>query len=63
MKYILATYKNKWKNDVLRTYYYLINYLVDNFNYVLLDLSDFDLNSSLCDIVNDVEHIIYIENQ
>lgn len=45
MKLLLATYKNKWKNDILRSFYFLINILIDKYDYTLVDLSDFELNS------------------
>ena len=65
MKLLLATYKNKWEKDILRSFYYLIHILKDKYNYHLIDLSDFQINSNFNDVLkkNDIiENILVIEN-
>lgn len=65
MKLLLATYKNKWEKDILRSFYYLINILKDKYGYTLIDLSDYPLNSDFNDIINkfhNVTSILVIEN-
>ena len=36
MKYLLAEYENKWKNDIFRNYYYIIQELI-KYDFKLLD--------------------------
>ncbi len=65
MKLLFATYKNKWENDILRSFYYLINILIKSYGFTLVDLSDFEIGSYLELILSkyqNIEYILVIEN-
>ena len=65
MKLLFATYKNKWINDLFRNYYYLIKLLVEKYDFKLIDLSDYKLNTNFNAIISEyenIESILVIEN-
>ncbi|ARF08726.1 glycosyltransferases group 1 [Catovirus CTV1] len=65
MNLLLATYRNKWEKDILRSFYYLINILTKKYGYVLIDLSDYCLGSKFTDVLKDyqnVKNVLVIEN-
>ena len=69
VKFILANYEEKWKHDILREFYYLINEFIKEYNFTLIDFSKFNADSSFGSVLNErnilceqVESIIIIEN-
>ena len=60
MKYLLAEYENKWKNDIFRNYYYIIQELIKH-DFKLLDMSNIS-KANYKDILIDPTMIIIIEN-
>ena len=65
MKLIFATYKAKWEKDILRSFYYLINILINEYDFTLVDLSDYELNSDFNTIISkyqNIESILVVEN-
>jgi len=72
MNIILASYENKWKNDLFRNFHYIIISLCKEYDYKLIDISHID-NSRKPVIFNDllrdneitltfIKNIVYIEN-
>lgn len=62
-QYIIAEYKNKWQNDIFRTYAEYIDILISNHQYILIDTSGI-VNTSITQHIDikDTDHIIIIEN-
>lgn len=70
VNFILANYEEKWKHDILREFYYLINEFINEYNFILVDFSNFGIGESTFANVlkeknilyEDIESIIIIEN-
>ena len=69
---LLASYERKWKNDLFRNFYYIIQILIYKYSYILIDISNIDINRKVVKFndlvykynisINDINNIIYIEN-
>lgn len=65
MRLLLATYNDKWKYDILRSIYELINILRNKYGFHLVDLSYYKLNSNFESIIEkypNAKSILVIEN-
>lgn len=72
MNILLASYENKWKNDLFRNFHYIIQILCEKYSYRLIDISRVDNDripikwkdllkeNSIFDIK--IKNVIYIEN-
>ncbi len=47
VKLLLANYEGKWKYDILREIYYMIQIFINKYDYVLIDTHNYELNSSI----------------
>lgn len=67
VKLLLANYEGKWKYDILREIYYMIQIFINKYEYVLIDTHNYELNSSIKKViknlnVEEVTNIMVIEN-
>lgn len=65
MKILMATFRDKWENDILKYFRFIIDILIKNYNYILIDLSDYKIGSDVTDIYKlygTIDQILVIEN-
>jgi hypothetical protein len=67
VKLLLANYEGKWKYDILREIYYMIQILINSYDYILIDTHNYQLNSSIEKVIKnlnfeDITNIMVIEN-
>ena len=67
VKLLLANYEGKWKYDILREIYYMIQILINSYDYILIDTHNYQLKSSIEKVIKnlnfeDITNIMVIEN-
>ena len=63
MFYVILDYNKKWKNDVFRMFYYMVNHLVDKYAFKMLDFGNCGKNlGQYIDDKTIVNKILIIEN-
>lgn len=65
MKILMATFRDKWENDILRYFKFIIETLTKKYNYTLVDLSDYKIGSDIRDVYKTyhaANQILVIEN-